>query len=81
MVRIKSMHEGFFQTGFLLDLYSGALIFERSDFQMKIENKISHRVKSYYSYKVPLLHELRVKNFFYLAKDKQNVKGLHYSLH
>ena len=41
---------------------------------MKIEKRISQRVRSYYSYKLRLLHELRGTNFSYLSKDKEDKK-------
>ena len=41
---------------------------------VKIEKRISQRVRSYYSYKLRLLHELRDKNFSHLSKDKENKK-------
>ena len=41
---------------------------------IQIEKSISQRVRSYYSYKLRLLHELRDKNFSHLSKDKENKK-------
>ena len=41
---------------------------------MKIEKRISQRVRSYYSCKLRLLHELRDPNLYYLSKDKKNTK-------
>ena len=38
---------------------------------MKIEKRISQRVRSYYSYKLHLLHELRDMNLSSLSKDKE----------
>ena len=33
--------------------------------------RISQQVKSYYSYKLRLLHEMRGTNFYFLSKDKK----------
>ena len=41
---------------------------------VKIDKRISQRVRSYYSYKLRLLHELRDTNLSYLSKDKEYKK-------
>ena len=41
---------------------------------VKIEKRISQRVRSYYSYKLRLLHELRDTNLSFLSKDKEDKK-------
>ena len=41
---------------------------------MKNEKRIGQRVRSYYSYKLLLLHELRDANLSYLSKDKEDKK-------
>ena len=39
---------------------------------MKIEKRISQQVRSYDSYKLRLLQELRDTNLSYLSKDKED---------
>ena len=46
-------------------------MFEHLNFEMW---RISQRVRSYYSYKLRLLRELRDTNLYYLSKDKENKK-------
>ena len=41
---------------------------------VKIKKRISQRVKSYYSYKLRLLHHLRDTNLSYLSEDKEDKK-------
>ena len=41
---------------------------------VKIKKKISQRVKSYYSYKSRLLHQLKDTNLSYLSEDKEDKK-------
>ena len=48
---------------------------------VKTEKRISQRVTGYYSYKLHLLHELRITNLSYLSKGRKDIKGLYYSLH
>ena len=46
-----------FQRGFLVGLHSVPLLFKRLIFSsLKIEKRISQRARSYYSYKLRLLH-------------------------
>ena len=47
----------------------------------RLRKQLGQRVRSYHSYKLRLLHELRDKNFSYLSKDKKDKKSLHYSLY
>ena len=64
-----------FQGGFLVGLYSVPLMFERLNFSnVEIEKRISQPVRSCYSYKLRLSHELRDTNLSYLSKDKEDKK-------
>ena len=54
-------------------------IFEFSN--VRIEKRITQWVRSYYSHKLHLLHELRDANMSYLSKDKEDIISSHYSFH
>ena len=65
----------YLSTGIFSGLIFCAVYIRTFEFSnVKIEKRISQRVRSYYSYKLLLLHELRDTNLFYLSKDKEDKK-------
>ena len=62
-----------FQRKYLVGLY--LLGFGRLNFQIwRLRKELGQRVRSYFSYKLRLLHELRDTSLSYLSKDKKDKK-------